>query len=120
MRKFTIFLALLLFVGLQGVLAQTRIITGTVTSSEDKSPVPGVTVVVKGTTIGTTTNIDGKYVLTVPMKDKILVFSYVGMKTQEVKISESITIDLVMEPDVMNMNEVVVTDRKSTRLNSSH
>ena len=61
MRKFTIFLALLLFVGLQGVLAQTRIITGTVTSSEDKSPIPGVTIVVKGTTIGTTTNIDGKY-----------------------------------------------------------
>ncbi len=109
MRKFTIFLALLLFVGLQGVLAQTRIITGTVTSSEDKSPIPGVTVVVKGTTIGTTTNIDGKYVLTVPMQDKLLVFSYVGMKTKEFKIGESIAIDMVMEPDVMNMNEVVVT-----------
>jgi TonB-linked SusC/RagA family outer membrane protein len=109
MRKFTIFLALLLFVGLQGVLAQTRIITGTVTSSEDKSPIPGVTVVVKGTTIGTTTNIDGKYVLTVPIKDKLLVFSYVGMKTQEIKLGESITIDIVMEADVMNMNEVVVT-----------
>jgi TonB-linked SusC/RagA family outer membrane protein len=109
MRKFTIFLALLLFVGLQGVLAQTRIITGTVTSSEDKSPIPGVTVVVKGTTIGTTTNVDGKYVLTVPIKDNILVFSYVGMKTKEFKIGESVTIDMVMESDILNMNEVVVT-----------
>jgi hypothetical protein len=68
MRKFTIVLALLLLAGLQGVLAQTRVISGVVTSSEDKSPIPGVTIVVKSTTIGTTTNVDGKYVLSVPSK----------------------------------------------------
>ncbi|MCX6252725.1 MAG: SusC/RagA family TonB-linked outer membrane protein [Bacteroidetes bacterium] len=110
MRKFTIFLVLLLFVGLEGVLAQqTRVITGTVTSSEDKSPIPGVTVVVKGTTIGTTTNIDGKYVLSVPAKYNVLTFSFVGMKSLEVKLGESPTVDIAMESDIMKMNEVVVT-----------
>ncbi|MGA3012430.1 MAG: SusC/RagA family TonB-linked outer membrane protein [Bacteroidales bacterium] len=109
MRKFTIVLALLLLAGLQGVLAQTRVLSGVVTSSEDKSPIPGVTIVVKSTTIGTITNVDGKYVLSVPSKYNELTFSYVGMKTKEVKIGESNTLDVVMEPDVMNMDEIVVT-----------
>jgi TonB-linked SusC/RagA family outer membrane protein len=109
MRKFTIVLAFLLLAGLQGVLAQTRVISGVVTSSEDKSPIPGVTIVVKSTTIGTTTNVDGKYVLSVPAKYDVLTFSYVGMKTKEVKIGESNSLDIVLEPDVMNMDEIVVT-----------
>ncbi|MCX6247403.1 MAG: carboxypeptidase-like regulatory domain-containing protein, partial [Bacteroidetes bacterium] len=109
MRKFTIVLALLLLAGLQGVLAQTRVISGVVTSSDDKAPIPGVTIVVKSTTIGTTTNVDGKFVLSVPSNYNTLVFSYVGMKTKEVKIGESNTLDMVLEPDVMNMDEIVVT-----------
>ena len=109
MRKFTIVLAFLLIAGLQGLLAQTRVISGVVTSSEDKSPIPGVTIVVKSTTIGTTTNVDGKYTLSVPGKYNVLTFSYVGMKTKEVNIGESNTIDVVMEPDIMNMDEIVVT-----------
>jgi TonB-linked SusC/RagA family outer membrane protein len=109
MRKFTIVLALLLLVGLQGVLAQTRVITGVVSSSEDKSPIPGVTIVVKGTTIGTTTNVDGKYVLSVPAKYDALLYSYVGMKTKEIKIGDASTMDIALEPDVMNMDEIVVT-----------
>ncbi len=109
MRKFTIVLALLLLVGMQGVFAQTRVISGTVTSSDDKSPIPGVTVVVKSTTIGTTTNLDGKYVLTLPMKYNTIVFSYVGMKTQELTIGDNANFDVVLQPDVMNMDEIVVT-----------
>jgi len=66
MRKFTMILALLLMVGLQGVFAQTRNISGVVTSADDGSSIPGVTVLVKGTTIGTTTDLDGKYSLSVP------------------------------------------------------
>jgi len=95
--------------GLQGVLAQTRIISGVVTSSEDKSPIPGVTIVVKSTTIGTTTNFDGKYVLTVPGKYDVLTFSFVGMKTMDVKIGGSMTLDVVLDPDVMNLDAIVVT-----------
>jgi TonB-linked SusC/RagA family outer membrane protein len=109
MRKFTIALALLLFIGLQGVLAQTRVITGTVTSTEDNSPIPGVTVVVKGTTIGTSTNVDGKYVLTVPTKYNTVVISYVGMKTKEITLTDASNYDVALEPDILNMEEVVVT-----------
>lgn len=109
MRKFTFVLALILLIGMQGVFAQLRVITGVVTSSDDKAPIPGVTIVVKNTTIGTTTNLDGKYTLTVPAKYDALEYSYVGMKTQIIKLGESVTIDVVMQPDVMNMDEVVVT-----------
>lgn len=109
MRKFTIFLALLLIISWQGVLAQTRVITGQVISSEDKKSVPGVTVVVKGTMVGTTTNNDGKYSIIIPVNYNILVFSYVGMKTQEVKIGELNVINIVLEPSVTTMGEVVVT-----------
>ena len=109
MRKFTLVLALILLIGMQGVFAQLRVITGVVTSSDDKAPIPGVTIVVKSTTIGTTTNLDGKYTLAVPAKYDALEFSYVGMKTQLIKLGQSITLDVVMQPDVMNMDEVVVT-----------
>jgi TonB-linked SusC/RagA family outer membrane protein len=109
MRKFTIILALLVLVGLQGVFAQTRVISGTITSADDNAPIPGVTVLVQNTTLGTTTDLDGNYTLSVPVKYNTLVFSYVGMKTQEVTIGESNTINIVMDPDVLNMDEVVVT-----------
>ncbi|MFH1160722.1 MAG: SusC/RagA family TonB-linked outer membrane protein [bacterium] len=109
MRKFTMILALLFFAGLQGVLAQTRVITGVVISSEDNVPIPGVTVLVKGTTLGTTTDLEGKYALSVPTKYNVIVFSYVGMKTQEITLGESNTINLTMNPDILNMDEVVVT-----------
>jgi TonB-linked SusC/RagA family outer membrane protein len=109
MRKFTLFLALLFFIGLQGVLAQTRSVTGKVTSSEDKSPIPGVTVVVKGTTIGTTTNPDGTYELTFPAKYDVLEYSYVGLKTQDITVGTSNTYDVVMEPDILNVSGIVVT-----------
>jgi TonB-linked SusC/RagA family outer membrane protein len=109
MRKFTLFLAVLLMAGLQGVFAQTRVISGTVTSSEDKQPIPGVTVVVPGTTIGTNTGVDGKYVLAVPSKYTKISFSFVGMKTKEVEIGTATTLDIVLDNDILNMDEVVVT-----------
>jgi len=109
MRKFTMIFVLLLFVGLQGAFAQTRVITGTVTSADDGSSIPGVTVVVKGTTIGTTTDLDGNFTLSVPSEYTTLVFSYVGMKTQEIELGKSNEINLVFEPDVLVMDEVVVT-----------
>ncbi len=79
MRKITLWLACIFF-SMQVVLAQ-RIVTGTVTSADDGSGIPGVTVVVKGTTVGTTTNLDGKYQLDVPANARTLVFSFVGLKT---------------------------------------
>lgn len=107
MKKLTIFLAFLLFVGFQAA-AQMQI-TGTVTGVEDGLSIPGVSVVVKGNaTIGTTTDIDGKYTLTVPSSAESLVFSFVGMTAQEIAINGQSVIDVKMEADVLEMDEVVV------------
>lgn len=108
MRKFAMMLALLIFAGVQVVLAQTTI-TGTVTSSEDGKGIPGATVVVKGTTVGLTTDMNGKYSINVPASGKILQFSFVGMKTKEVTIGTQTTINVVLDPDVLDIEGVVVT-----------
>jgi len=107
MRKLTLFLICFLIVGMQIVNAQVRSISGTVTSTEDGASIPGVSVVVKGTSVGTITNPDGKYTLEVPENAKTLVFSFVGMKTLEAPITGS-TIDVALEPDVLGLDEVVV------------
>ena len=114
MRKFTVLLALLVFAGLQVVLAQ-KTITGTVTSSEDGKPIPGATVVVKNTTIGTTTNVDGFYELSVPDDATTLVFSYVGMISRQLPIGDATVINTVLELDVMDLEGVVVTALGITR-----
>ncbi len=108
MKKISILLVGLLFVGMQVILAQTKQITGTVTSSDDGMPLPGVSVVVKGTSIGITTDIDGEYELNVPEDANTLVFSFVGMQTQEVAIDDRSTVDVVMQPDLVGLDEVVV------------
>ncbi|MCT4602144.1 MAG: SusC/RagA family TonB-linked outer membrane protein [Marinifilum sp.] len=108
MKKSLVSMLILFFIGLQGVLAQSREITGVVTSAEDGLSIPGVSVIVKGTTIGTTTDLDGKYSLNVPEDNQILVFSFVGMQMQEVEITSS-TINVVMETESIGMDEVVVT-----------
>lgn len=108
MRKFAIMLALLIFAGVQVVLAQTTI-TGTVSSSEDGKGIPGATVLVKGTTVGLTTDMSGKYAIKVPAQGKVLQFSFVGMKTQDVTIGSQTVINVVLTPDVMNIEGVVVT-----------
>jgi len=107
MRKITILLACLLF-AMQAVFAQ-RTITGNVTSSEDGRGIPGVSIVVKGTTIGSVTDPNGNYTLTVPADATTLVFSFIGMKTREVAIDGRSVINLVMDPDVIAMEEFVVT-----------
>jgi len=109
MSKFTFLLILLFFCYLEGAWAQHRTISGTVTSVEDKSPIPGVTVVVKGTTTGTVTNLNGKYTLALPSKAESLVFSYVGMVKQEIRIGDSNSIDVVLFPSIIMMGEFVVT-----------
>ncbi len=109
MRIVTILTALILFIGIREAMAQTRIITGKVTSSEDKSPIPGVTVLLKGTSTGTSTNGDGKFTLPVPGGHIILVFSCIGMKTEEITPGESNLLNMVLQPALTTMKEVVVT-----------
>ncbi|MEZ5197150.1 MAG: SusC/RagA family TonB-linked outer membrane protein [Bacteroidales bacterium] len=94
---------------MQVVQAQNRDISGTVRSADDGQPIPGVQVVVDGTTIGTVTNLDGYYELSVPATAKKLVFTFIGMISQEVEIGDQSTIDISMENDMLNIEGVVVT-----------
>lgn len=104
-------LLLLLFsisIGLVSV-AQNRTITGTVISSEDNQPLPGVTVLIKNTTTGTQTDLDGKYKLEISTSDAVLVFSFIGMKSQTITIGKSNVYDIVIKPDIVGIEEVVVS-----------
>jgi len=84
-----------------------RNVKGTVVSEEDGKPIPGVNVVVKGTTIGTVTDVNGNYSLTLPNNASTLVFSFIGLVTQEVQISRP-EISVRMPLDVTQLSEVVV------------
>lgn len=88
------------------MMAQKQV-TGTVISAEDNEPVIGASIVVKGTTTGTVTDIDGNFSLKVPEKAKTLEISYIGMRTQEVAIKP--TLNIVLESDQQMIEEVVVT-----------
>src|SRR5690606_41287674 len=89
----------IVLMGLLGMLAighafgQGRTVTGTVTSEEDGSPLPGVNVVFKGTTSGTVTDVAGKYVLNVPAEGGTIIFSLIGSITKEVEITERSGVD---------------------------
>ncbi|MCK4921973.1 MAG: SusC/RagA family TonB-linked outer membrane protein [Bacteroidales bacterium] len=108
MKRFTVLLAFFLLMGFT-LQAQNVQITGNVTGADDGASLPGVSVVVKGTTVGTVTDFNGDFVLTAPQNATTLVFSFVGMKTQEVAIGGRTIIDIVLESDAMNLDEVVVT-----------
>jgi TonB-linked SusC/RagA family outer membrane protein len=108
MRKILL-LGLTLFLVNAMAFAQGRVITGTVTSTEDGLGVPGATVLVKGTTIGTATDIDGKYSINVPAGSNVLVFTFVGLTSQEVNIGNRSTINVALESDVTALSEVIVT-----------
>jgi TonB-linked SusC/RagA family outer membrane protein len=109
MKKLSM-LIVLLMLSVSALLAQVKVITGTITSAvEGEGAIPGVTVQVKGTTIGTTTDISGKYSITVPENATTLIFSYIGMKRQEVEIAGRSVINGIMESEMLGLNEVVVT-----------
>lgn len=105
-RILTIFSLFLLAGSL--AIAQTVLITGTVTGSEDGQPLPGVNVTVKGTTVGTLTGADGKYLFSIPSNAQTLVFSFIGFKTIEVPVAGKTTLDVVLEQDLFKVDEVVV------------
>ena len=110
MKKLTVLFALLAFVSLS-VFAQTVQIRGKVTSSEDGLSLPGVAVTVQGTTIGVSTQADGTYTIMAPSSATNLEFQFIGMKRVVVPIQGRTTIDVVMEPDRLMMDEVIVSHR---------
>ena len=89
-------------------LAQDRTVTGKVTSTEDGTPLPGVNVVVKGTTIGTSTDAEGMFSLNVPSEGQFLIFSFIGLESREVAIGDRTVIDIALSADVTQLSEVVV------------
>lgn len=108
MKKFSLSLALLVFIGLQAVLAQTRVLSGTVTSDEDGSSVPGASVVVKGTTVGTITDRDGKFTLKVSAGAKVLMVTFVGMANAEVPLTDRNNYTIKLTAQTIGVDEVVV------------
>jgi TonB-linked SusC/RagA family outer membrane protein len=114
MRKIAILLAFLLFAGMQVVLAQ-KTITGKVTSSEDGMGIPGAPVLVKGTSIGTITDMSGTFSLAVPATANTLIFSFIGMKSVEVEIGAQKVINVTLDPDSKTLEGVVVTAFGITR-----
>ena len=97
----------LFLVGTNTLWAQTRSISGKVTDTGGE-PVPGVTVLVKGTQTGTVTNINGNYTLEVPRENNILVFSFVGMRTEEREIGNQTEINVEMVTQTVDLDELVV------------
>jgi len=109
MKKISLLLAFLGFIGLQVVFAQTRNLSGTVTSGDDGSSIPGASVIVKGTTLGTVTDMDGKFSLKIPPTAKTLMIAFVGMASQEIAIGNQTTINIKMTAERLDVDEVVVT-----------
>ena len=109
MRKISLLLVFLGFIGLQVVFAQTRQITGVVTSGDDGTSIPGVSVVVKGSTLGTITDMDGKFTLKVPQSAKTLSVSFVGMASTEVALTTASNYQVVLQAETVSVDEVIVT-----------
>ncbi|GIV59062.1 MAG: SusC/RagA family TonB-linked outer membrane protein [Rhodothermaceae bacterium] len=102
--------ALLVLLGLATGTVRAQTVRGTVTDAASGEPLPGVNVSVRGTTIGTTTDVDGNYALDLPPGNRTLVFSFVGFRTREVAVPPGQnTLDVQLEEDVLGLDEVVVT-----------
>ena len=107
MKRITSILVFLAFLGLS-VFGQEIQITGKVTSAEDGSALPGVSVIKKGTNTGVSTDVDGNYSISAA-SDATLIFSSIGMESQEVLVGGQTVIDVALEPEAIAMDEVVVT-----------
>ncbi|WP_346822340.1 SusC/RagA family TonB-linked outer membrane protein [Rapidithrix thailandica] len=88
-------------------MAQDVTISGKVTAQEDGTPLPGVSILVAGTAIGSTTNLDGEYKITAP-EGSTLIFSYIGYKSQEITLGNQTVLNVSLSPDVSQLEEVVV------------
>jgi TonB-linked SusC/RagA family outer membrane protein len=119
MKRFVFVLSLLLFVGINLLQAQGVKVSGNVSSADDGTALPGVSVVVLGTTIGTVTDFEGNYEITAPDDQGTLMFSFVGMLTQEVPIAGQTVINIVLEASTTALDEVVVTALGMTRTEKS-
>src|SRR6266542_5703542 len=96
---------LLLIAGIPAAFAQKRTVSGKISDANGK-PIPFVTVTVKGTSVGTTSNADGVYSISVTEKSNTLVFSFIGYKIQEVKLSNSTSVNVTLEEETSELASV--------------
>lgn len=107
-KHFSIVSFILMILCVQNIMAQKRTVSGIVTDSKNE-PLIGVNVTIKNaSTTGTITDIDGKYSLEIPSGNSVLVFSYIGYSTQEIKVSNRSVVDIVLKDDMQALEEVVV------------
>ena len=99
------------------LMAQTKTITGVITSGSDNLPLPGATVQIKGTTTGTIADMDGKYTLEVP-ENGVLVFSFIGHIAQEMSVAGKTVINLTLPEETSKIDEIVVTGYGGTQKRS--
>ncbi|MFN3839379.1 MAG: SusC/RagA family TonB-linked outer membrane protein [Cyclobacteriaceae bacterium] len=109
LRLFRVFLLLLLFLVSAPEAWAQYAVSGKVLSAEDGSPMPGVNILVKGTSTGTISDAQGSFTLTVPAAETTLVFSFVGFSTQEVQLNGRSSIEVTLATDATQLTEVVVT-----------
>ena len=116
-KNYYLFSTLLMLFFVQSLVAQTKTISGTVTEKGSGGPLPGVSIIIEGTTTGSITDFDGKYTINASeTKDKNLVFSFIGFKTVSVKLTgESQVIDIALEEDATGLEEVVVIGSSLTQ-----
>lgn len=107
-KKLLLLLMLLSAIGITNTWAQERTVTGKVTSLDDGQALPGVNVVLKGTTTGTVTDVDGNYSISVNDGNAIIIFSFIGLATEEVVVGARSVIDFQMQSDVTQLSEIVV------------
>lgn len=119
MKKRFLFMLFFLFFLMGIAWSQTGTVKGTVTSGEDGLPVVGASVLVKGTTIGTITDVDGRFsIQNLPASAPTIVVSFVGMKSQELPVSQE-EMEIVLNPDAETLDEVVVTAQGLSRKEKS-
>ena len=107
--KFLLYVTFLTLFTCATSLAQERKVSGTVISTEDKSPMPGVNVLVQGKTAGTITDVNGSFSINVPGNDAVLVFSFIGFTSQEVPVGGRSVVDVSLAPSALQLGEIVVT-----------
>lgn len=106
MKKELLLVLLMMLWG--SIYAQQYSVTGKVTTTEDGSSLPGVSISIKGTTSGTITDIDGNYSIKIDNQNATLIFAFVGMRSQEIPVNGQTAIDVALETDVLGVDEVVV------------
>ena len=108
MKKFLLFVLSMLLTA-SVIFAQDKTVSGKITAAEDGSGLPGVNVVLKGTSSGAVTDVDGNFKMVVPGDGGVLVFSFIGFQTQEVTIGNQSVINISLNAEVTQLSEIVVT-----------